>query len=85
MDATYGLARRPDWESRADWTPVTGWGGIQIWVVWRIGRLLGIVVASRLELYGGLDATYMLGRRPDWESRADWTPLTDCAASSFGI
>ena len=35
----------------ADWTPVGGWRGVQIGVVGRIGRLLGVGAASRLEMY----------------------------------
>ncbi len=31
------------------------------------------------------DATYGLGRRPDWVSMADWTPLTDGAASRLRL
>ena len=93
LDASWVLARRQDWESRADWTPVGCWRGVQIWVIWRIGRkwVVGVAVqivdlgrngrhlrvgaASRFGLYGGLDASDGLGRRPDWESRADWTPV----------
>jgi len=44
---------------------VSGWRGVQIGDVWRNGRLLGVGAASRFGLYGGLDATYGLGRRPD--------------------
>ena len=51
LDATYGLGRRPGWRCMAEWTPVGGWGGVQIWVVWRNGRLLGVSVASR---FGGV-------------------------------
>ena len=29
-------------------TPIMGWRGVQIVVVWRIGRQLGVGVASRL-------------------------------------
>ena len=76
MDASGRLGRRPDLRCRADWTPVGGWRGVQIGNLGRIGRLLGIVVASRLEMYGGLDASGRLGRRPDLRCRADWTPLT---------
>jgi hypothetical protein len=51
MDASEWLGRRPDWRCRADWTPVGGLRGVQIWVVWRNGRLLGVGVASR---FGGV-------------------------------
>ena len=76
MDATYGLGRRPDWGCMADWTPVGCWRGVQIVDLGRIGRHLRVGAASRLEMYGGLDATYRLGRRPDLGYMADWTPLT---------
>ena len=46
-------------------TPLTGWGSVQIGDVWRIGRLLGVGVASRFGLYGGLDASGRLAWRPD--------------------
>ena len=75
MDATYGLGRRPDWISRADWTPVGGWRGVQIGVVGRIGRQWVVGVASRLGLYGGLDACWVSARRPGWRCMADWTPV----------
>ena len=52
-----------------------GWRGVQIGDVWRIGRHLRAGAASRLEMYGGMDATYGLGRRPDWRCMADWTPV----------
>ncbi len=56
-------------------TPLTGWGGVQIWVVWRIGRQSVVGVASRFGLYGGLDASYGLGRRPDSWWLLVWTPV----------
>ena len=61
-----------------DWwgTPLTGWGGVQIWVVWRIGRQLGVGAASRSRMERGLDAFRLLAWRPDCGCRADWTPLT---------
>ena len=31
LDACWVLAQRPDWESMAEWTPLTGWRGVQIW------------------------------------------------------
>ena len=60
----------------ADWTPVGCWRGVQIVGVGRNGRLLGVGVASRLEMYGGMDASYGLVRRPGWSCIAKWTPLT---------
>ena len=67
--------RRPDLGCMADWTPVGCWRGVQIGVVWRIGRLFGIGAASRFGLYGGLDATYGLARRPDSWWLLIWTPV----------
>ncbi len=46
-------------------TPLTGWGGVQIENLGRNGRHLRVGAASRFELYGGLDASGWLGRRPD--------------------
>ena len=77
MDACWVSEWRPDCGSRADWTPVTGWRGVQIGNLGRIGRQLGVGVASRLGLYGGLDATYGLARRPDRGCRAYWTPFVN--------
>ena len=65
LDACWVLARRPDWRCRADWTPVVCWRGVQIGGVWLNGRLLRVGAASKLEMYGGMDATYGLARRPD--------------------
>ena len=76
LDASWVLAWRPDLGYMAEWTPLTGWGGVQIGDVWWNGRHLRVGAASRFGLYGGLDASYGLARRPDWESRADWTPVT---------
>ena len=75
LDASGRLAWRPDWGCRADWTPMGGWRGVQIGNLGRIGRLLGIVVASRLEMYGGLDASRWFARRPDCVYRMIWTPV----------
>ena len=65
MDAICKRRRRPDQGWSADWTPFGCWRGVQIAVVGRNGRQLGVGVASRFGLYGGMDATYGLGRRPD--------------------
>lgn len=65
-------------------TPLTGWGGVQIWGVVRIGRQWAVGVASRLGLHGGMDASGRLARRPDWESRADWTPVGYCGGVQIG-
>ena len=75
LDAYWVLAWRPDWGCMADWTPVGCWRGVQIVDLGRIGRHLRVVAASRLGLYGGLDASGWLARRPDLGSMADWTPL----------
>ena len=75
LDASGRLAWRPDLRCRADWTPVGGWRGVQIGNLGRIGRLLGIVVASRLEMYGGLDASRWFARRPNCVYRMIWTPV----------
>ena len=48
LDACWVLAQRPDWESMADWTPVGGWRGVQIWDLGRIGRQSMVCAASRL-------------------------------------
>ena len=50
---------------RADWTPVGGWRGVQIGGVGRIGRQWAVGAASRLGVYGGLDASGRFARRPD--------------------
>ena len=84
LDASGRLAWRPDLGSRADWTPVDGLRGVQIGGVGRIGRLLGVGTASRLEMYGGLDASGRLAWRPDWGCRADWTPLTGWRGVQIG-
>ena len=39
------------------------------------GRHLRAGAASRFGLYGEMDATYGLGRRPDLSCMADWTPV----------
>jgi len=65
LDASRWLARRPDWSCMADWTPVGYCGGVQIGDVWRIGRHLRVGAASRLGLYGEMDASEWLARRPD--------------------
>ena len=75
LDATYGLGRRPDLRCRAEWTPVGGWRGVQIGGVGRIGRQWVVGVASRFEIYGEMDATYRLGRRPDSWWLLIWTPV----------
>ena len=75
MDATYGLGRRPDSWWLLIWTPVGCRRGVQIGVVWRIGRHLRAGAASRFELYGGLDASYGLGWRPDSWWLLIWTPV----------
>ena len=77
MDAFRLLAWRPDSWWLLIWTPIGCWRGVQIGVVWRIERQLGVDAASRLGLYGGLDACWVSARRPDLGCMADWTPLTD--------
>ena len=84
LDASYGLGWRPDSWWLLIWTPVGCRRGVQIWVVWRIGRLLGIGAASRFGLYGGLDASGWLALRPDLRCRADWTPLTGWGGVQIG-
>ena len=85
LDATYGLGRRPDLGCMADWTPVGGWRGVQIGDVWRIGRHLRVGAASRFEVQGGLDACLVLAWRPDWESRAEWTPVGGWGGVQIGV
>ena len=62
-----------------------GWGGVQIGNLGRIGRYWVVGVASRLGIYGGLDATYGLGRRPGWSCMAKWTPLTGWHGVQVGV
>ena len=69
------LARRPDLGCMADWTPLTGWDGVQIGVIWRIGRLLRAGAASRFLVVADLDACWVSARRPDLGCMADWTPV----------
>ncbi len=75
LDACWVSAWRPDWESRAEWTPVGGWRGVQIGVVWRNGRHLRAGAAYRLGLYGKMDASGRLARRPDSWRLLIWTPV----------
>ncbi len=50
LDACWGLWWRPDLGYMADWTPLTGWGGVQIGDVWWNGRHLRVGAASRFGL-----------------------------------
>ena len=75
LDAYWVLAWRPDLGCMAEWTPLTGWGGVQIVDLGQIGRHLPAGAASRFGLYGGLDACWVLAWRPDWGCMADWTPV----------
>jgi len=75
LDACWVLAQRPDWESMAEWTPLTGWGGVQIGGAGRIGRQSVVGVASRFLVVADLDACWVSTWRPDWSYRADWTPV----------
>ena len=65
MDASEWLARRPDWRCMAEWTPVSGWRGVQIKGVGRIGRHLRAGAASRFLVVADLDASEWLAWRPD--------------------
>ena len=75
LDAYWVLAWRPDLGSRADWTPVGGWRGVQIVDLGQIGRHLRAGAASRFGLYGELDACWVSAQRPDLGCMADWTPV----------
>ncbi len=89
LDATYGLGRRPDCRCMADWTPVGCRRGVQIGVVWRIGRQWVVGAASRFLVIADLDACWVLARRPDlgvyggmdasgWLAwRPDWRCMAD--------
>ena len=75
LDAFRLLAWRSDWGCMAEWTPLTGWGGVQIAVVGRNGRLSVVGVASGFLVVADLDAYWVLAWRPDWGCMADWTPV----------
>ena len=77
LDASRWFARHPDCVYRMIWTPVGCWRGIQIGVAWRIERQWAVDVASRLEMYGGMDASERLARRPDCVYRLIWTPIVN--------
>ena len=48
--------RRPDLGCVEEWTPCESWCGVQIVDVGRNGRHVRVGVASRLEIWGGMDA-----------------------------
>ena len=58
-------------------TPLTGWGGVQVGDVWLNGRQWVVGAASRFGLYGGMDASGRLARRPDCVYRVIWTPVVN--------
>ena len=69
--------RRPDLRCGAEWTPCARVGGVQIWDLWRNGRHELMWVASRFEMWGGMDGMCWSGRRPDCGCREEWTPCAD--------
>ena len=58
-------------------TPLTGWGGVQIENLGRIGRNLRVGAASRLGVQGGMDARRKRMRRPDCVYRVIWTLIVN--------
>ena len=77
--------RRPDLGCGAEWTPCASDGGVQIVDVERNGRHVVECAASRLLMWGGMDAMCWSGRRPELGCEAEWTPCACmcgvCAAS----
>ena len=41
-------------------------------------------VASRFEMWGGMDAMCWCGRRPDWGCEVEWTPCADVGGVQSG-
>ena len=56
MDAMCWSERRPDLGCGAEWTPCADVGGVQIGNVGRNGRHVLMWAASRLWMWGGMDA-----------------------------
>ena len=77
MDASVVMRWRPDLGCGAEWTPCESWCGVQIGDLRRNGRHVRVGVASRLWMWGGMDAMCWSGRRPDLRFAAEWTPCAD--------
>jgi hypothetical protein len=56
MDAMCWSERRPDLGCEVEWTPCVSDGGVQIWDGRRNRRHVRVGVASRLGMWGGMDA-----------------------------
>ena len=85
MDAMCWSERRPDLGCWAGWTPCESWCGVQIVDGGRNGRHVLMWVASRFEMWDGMNAMFWSWRRPYWGCGAEWTPCVDVGGVQINV
>ena len=85
MDVMSWSVWRPELGCEAEWTPLTGWRGVQIVDVGWNGRHVLVRTTSRLWMWGGMDASVVMRRRPDLGCEAEWTPCAGAGGVQINV